>query len=70
MTKIEALQALSEGEMLTHEHFSKDEFVRLSRDGFNYEFEDGVKVHPKMFWQDRQGAGFENAWSIFSVSPQ
>jgi len=66
MTKIEALQALSEGKTLTHEYFSKEEWVRLHENGFSYEFEDGVKCDPRSFWNYRQGAGFETGWSIFN----
>jgi len=63
MTIAEAKQALKEGKKITHDYFSRDEWVQ--GDGNEYLFEDGVRCTPDEFWQYRQIPGFNNGWQIW-----
>lgn len=63
MTKEEAIRAMSEGKKVRHRYFSKDEWVTINSSVL-YEFEDGVKVGPSLFWMDRQDSYWNDGWSL------
>lgn len=63
MTKEEAIRAMSKGKKIRHRYFSKDEWVTINSSGL-YEFEDGVKVDPSLFWMDRQDSYWNDGWSL------
>jgi hypothetical protein len=73
MNKHEAKLALSEGKKVTHDYFSKDEYVYLECVNPNtrpikYEciFEDGVRQEEGEFWQLRKESHWDNGWEIFN----
>lgn len=65
MTKEEALQAMIDGEKVSHRYFSSDEYIYMiaqdiwTEDGYNCGTVNGV------FWQERDGENWENGWSIY-----
>ncbi|AUR89433.1 hypothetical protein NVP1123O_04 [Vibrio phage 1.123.O._10N.286.48.F3] len=59
MNKEQAIKALDEGKTLTHEHFTKSEWVRGIGAGM-YEFEDGIKCSAQEFWAYRND--FNDTW--------
>jgi len=62
MTKQEAIIELKKGNKVTHRLFSEGEF--MYQNGDTYVFEDSVKCHPVVFWQDRASEEWENNWSL------
>lgn len=59
MTKEEAIIALTQGKVITHEYFGKEEYIHLVNN--KHYFEDGVQV-PKEWWN--KGYLSDN-WSIY-----
>jgi len=69
MTKLEAKEAVNNGEKICHRHFSQDEFVMLANDGSGrYETEEGYIINPAIFWSDRRTPTFDIDWEIWSPS--
>jgi hypothetical protein len=67
MTKLEAKEAINNGEKICHRHFSPDEFVILANDGSGrYETEEGYIINPAIFWSDRRNPTFDTDWEIWS----
>jgi len=65
MSKDEAIQAMRDGQKVTHRWFSPDEWVKRS-DCLRYEFEDGCLCTHSEFWQWRDGESWLDGWSIFN----
>lgn len=63
LTKLEATILLKQGETLTHEYFTENEWIKL-QDG-KYLFEDGVKCDVNLFWADRMHAGWQTGWRVY-----
>ena len=66
--KVEAVALMMQGNRMTHENFSDNEW--LTMEGTKYLFEDGVICSPELFWADRQGSGWETGWTIYKAKPQ
>lgn len=64
MTKQEALQAMREGNKVTHKYFTDDEWVKSNQDGTILILEDGVECSPAEFWRWRTDEYWNNDWSI------
>ena len=60
MTQTEALLAMKDGNKITHEYFTEDEYVHVGSDG-QVVFEDGVKV-PRSWWEKDY---LQKGWSIY-----
>lgn len=67
MTREEAIKALSEGKTLTHPYFTSGEWVR--EENGTYIFEDGVTCPKNEFWWIRDGAHWNDHWTIFKNKP-
>lgn len=63
MTKSGAIIAMSYGKKVTHRYFSSNEWMTLENG--NFVFEDGVKVSPREFWNDRSDKQWDDDWDIF-----
>lgn len=68
MNKAEALQALDNGETLTHVNFDFLECMKKTPEG-NYVFEDGCEMSPSEFWRIRDNESWETGWSKEHTSP-
>jgi hypothetical protein len=64
MTKEEAIKAMAEGKKLTHDSFTRDEWIAESSVG--YKFEDGCQCSIFEFWQMRVSPAWDSDWSIFN----
>jgi hypothetical protein len=62
LTKEEAIQAMKEGHKVAHRYFSDDEWMTL--DGDKFLFEDGCRIHPYLFWIDRQSQEWNTDWRV------
>jgi hypothetical protein len=69
MTKTEVIQAMREGQKVTHEYFTEKEWMQLTPTGL-YKFEDGVVCPSLLFWADRTGDKWEDGWSLFKPEEQ
>lgn len=65
LTKYQAILEMQEGNIVTHDYFSPNEWVKLNASGL-YEFEDGVVCNPLTFWMDRTVSGWETGWRIYN----
>lgn len=63
MNKAEALEEMKLGKKLTHNYFSRDEWITAHPDGFI--FEDGNICTSDEFWNNRKGHDWELGWSIW-----
>ena len=63
MTKSEAIDALEQGQKVTHYYFSDDEWM-IEHNG-QYKFEDGVSMDRNEFWAIRTLEGWQDSWEIF-----
>ena len=63
MTRQEAVQAMANGEKITHESFSDQEWMTMENGKIL--LEDGVRCSPQEFWQWRQGESWETGYSRF-----
>lgn len=63
MTKGEAITEMMKGNKVTHQLFSREEFIRME-DGTMFDECDYV-MNWNIFWGDRNGASWETDWSIF-----
>lgn len=63
MTKVEAITAMHNGEKVTHEYFSPEEWIAI--DGYSFIFEDGASCEFEDFWIGRDEKFWDTDWSIF-----
>lgn len=63
MNKEEAIQAMQEGQKVTHRHFIPDEWMTM-RMGMMV-LEDGVVCTPQEFWQWRTDSVWDNGYKLF-----
>ena len=63
MTKADAIRAMSNGEKVTHNYFSSEEWVTEQNGRFL--FEDDCKCEFNDFWIDHDGTTWQDGWSIF-----
>lgn len=64
MTKDEALAALEDGEKITHEFFTSNEFIQKGT-VHDLMFEDGCECSFAEFWHYRSESWWDDNWSIF-----
>lgn len=62
MNKQEAIEALNNGEQLTHTIFTKEEWI--IKIGENIVDEGGYLCHSDLFWADREEEYWNEGWSI------
>lgn len=65
MTKIEAINAMKNGAIITHEYFADDEWISTNQNGLIYTLEDGVKCDASEFWRWRSGDVWDNGYSLY-----
>jgi hypothetical protein len=65
MTKEQALQAMIDGEKVTHRYFSSDEYIYMVAQ--NIFTEDGFDCGTvnQAFWRQRDGENWETGWSLY-----
>lgn len=66
MNKLEAIEAMKKGHKVTHRNFADDEWVKSTKSGTLYEFEDGVMTDMHTFWSVRSNPSWEEGWTIFT----
>jgi hypothetical protein len=64
MKKSEAIEAMKNGKKVTHELFTKDEWMTMDK-GLIV-LEDGVKRPSSEFWKYRDGDAWVNGYSLFT----
>lgn len=64
MTRTDALKALREGKPITHQYFSKDEYVEIVDGQLKDEKRHILPYYE--FFNIRQGGSWEKDWSIFN----
>lgn len=64
MIKAEAIQAIENGQKVTHEYFTDKEWVCLDESGM-YKTEDGYLTDQSVFWAYRTDISWETGWSVF-----
>lgn len=65
MTKEEALQAMQNGEKVTHGYFASNEHICM-QDGMIITIE-GYEVSPEIFWRYRSSPIWNSGWSIVNA---
>lgn len=60
----DAKEAMRNGEKVTHQYFSDNEWMKGTSNPFMYMFEDGVKIAEGEFFRWRK-TGFTDGWEIF-----
>ena len=63
MNKTEALEAMRDGDKITHRYFGPKEWMTL--DGNEILLEYGVRCTQAMFWQDRSSKEWEDGYDYF-----
>lgn len=63
LTKNEALELMSRGEKITHNFFSKEEWITMTNG--KVETEDGYFMYVHLFFDIRQGEDWETGYGIF-----
>ena len=63
MNKEEAIEAMQEGNKITHANFAWDEWITMK--GNRIIFEDGYSCWTHEFWADRKGFGWSDGYSLF-----
>jgi len=64
MTKDQAIQAMRNGEKVTHHHFDSKEWIKET--GRLYEFEDGNLCTFFEFWHIRADDSWLEGWKIYT----
>jgi len=65
MTKFEAIEAMKDGEKVTHRFFENHEFVCIVKgDEEEYLFDDGARCSAKEFWKYRYSMEWLSDWEI------
>ena len=67
MNKQEAIEQMKKGIKITHEWFSKDEWVTMNSRG-EIVLEDGFICSPNEFWQWRTSGTWNNGYSLFETN--
>ena len=67
MTKEQAIQAMRDGQKVTHRYFTPDEWMMIDKKApiVKYIFEDGNTISSTMFWSDHSNPCFDIDWSVF-----
>lgn len=65
MKKQEAIQAMKSGEKVTHERFSKSEFITLKNGKIHDEEDYNID---RVFWPSHSSMIWDYGWSIFNSS--
>jgi hypothetical protein len=65
LTKQEAIEALSNGFIVTHKLFTSKEWIR--KIGGLYEFEDGIAVPIDFFWDLKSDESFLSGWAVLEI---
>ena len=63
MTRQEAYEVMKNGEKITHQYFSSNEFYEMK--GSQIIAEDGVK-HTSIFWSEAQNNWRKDGWRIYN----
>lgn len=63
MTKKEAIAEMEKGVKITHECFTKDEWMIIKDK--KIQFEDGMTLTPTVFWNYRQNKIWNSNYSIY-----
>lgn len=63
MTKLEAIDAMKDGQWVKHSYFLTEE--RVTMKSGKIETEDGCICEPNLFWILRTDDLWENGWEIF-----
>jgi hypothetical protein len=63
MTKAEAIQAMIDGNKVTHKYFSDKEYIFI--DGEIFVDECGCRIEPYEFWYFRIEEYWETDWEIY-----
>ena len=66
MTKTEAIEAMKNGEKVTHTRFTSDEWMTIGIDGFIY-LEDGVNCPINSFFMHRKDESWDDGYSIYNT---
>lgn len=65
MTFEEAKQAMMNGQLITHEYFSHEEFMYYNAKDRCFYSEDGVKINWSLFWLDRTEPDWQSGYKFF-----
>lgn len=65
MTKQEAIEAMKQGNKLTHTYFTDEEWVKSDQRGIVYILEDGVECSSYEFWRCRTDESYNEGLEIF-----
>lgn len=63
MTKTEAIEAMKNGQKVTHTNFCGSEWMTMR--GSKIEFEDGAACSEREFWYFRKDESWETGYSLF-----
>jgi hypothetical protein len=69
MSKDEAIEAMINGAKVTHQHFSPDEWITMEGN-LTIITEEGYSCDSDEFWRYREGAGFDEDWSIWEETTE
>lgn len=68
MTKDEALLAIAQGQRVTHEYFTGEEWVEKSDLGLV--FEDGVECTKEEFFKYRDDLDWHTGWGLYTPNTE
>lgn len=68
MNKQEAIQAMRDGNKVTHKNFDSKKWMRSSGRITFYEFEDGNLCSHSQFWGIRQEEVWNTGWRVINSS--
>jgi len=67
MTKEEAITAMKSGSKVTHEYFTKDEWITMdSPNSKHFVDETGLSLPCDEFWRYRKSEVFQTGWEIYA----
>jgi hypothetical protein len=68
MTRIEAKQAIEQGEKVTHNLFPEGEFITKFKGSIaHYTDKEGAIIKASDFWLHRQVPIYDNGWNIVNI---
>ncbi|MDO9187143.1 MAG: hypothetical protein Q7W13_14105 [Bacteroidia bacterium] len=65
MTKQEAIEAMKQGEKVTHRFFTPDEWIAISENIYCLTDESGCIINTREFWSYRTDESWNTDWSIY-----